>query len=346
MEEFVSKNRYFLNAVVVGLGLALSGDLSAQTSSPGTSGGQVSSPTGNVIDLRNDAAYSIMMSGRSSGPIQLSNLLNSTVQAQDGAFGTVSDVVFDRNGNIQYLLGSYQGQTFPLPLTSTTLSAAGNTLTYNVPIAALQQLAINQQNLPTLQNQAFMQRMQQVFGPTVGNGLATPPGMTTQSGRGQLGTGAASPFGTTTMGGRLTTGAASAVGVPAADLTTGASAFRTPVPAGVNSDNWNWPANATSNVSGTVTGRYSPPPGTLSGGGGIGTGRNGGFRSSIGTTNNPGFGITGQNTTGAGRLGTGTGMTSGINRTTSGAGTNGSGAGTGSGTGTAGSGAAPAGSGS
>jgi hypothetical protein len=80
------------------------------------------------------------------------DLLNFRIQAQDGAFGRVSDIVFDRNGNIQYLLGSFQGQTFALPFTPTSLSGTPNTLTFNVPISTLQQLAIDPQNLPTLQS--------------------------------------------------------------------------------------------------------------------------------------------------------------------------------------------------
>jgi len=134
--------------------------------------------------------------------LQLRDLLNYRIQASDGSFGRVSDVVFDRNGNAMYLLGSYQGQIYPLPFTRSPFSAMNNTLSFNVPISTLQQMAINPQNLPTMSNQAFVSRMQQVFGSSFGATTSTSSYPTTGTSSTTAGattgtTGTTNPFGTT-----------------------------------------------------------------------------------------------------------------------------------------------------
>jgi len=158
----VRRNCLPLRAAIFGLGLLCATQLPAQTTGSG------SSSSGGVVNMPKEVPPQSANSGGTSGQIQLKDLLSYKIQAADGAFGRVSDVVFDRSGNIQYLLGSYQGQTFPLPFMPSAFGATGNTLSYDVPIAQLQQLAINAQQLPSLNNQAFIERMRQVFGDSFG----------------------------------------------------------------------------------------------------------------------------------------------------------------------------------
>src|SRR5262249_17894286 len=127
--------------------------------------------------------------GMNADMLQLRDLLNFKIQAQDGSFGRVSDVVFDRNGNIQYVLGSYRGQVFPLPFNATTLSDNTNALKVNVPISSLQQLSIAPTNLPSMQDAQFVAGMRQLFGQSFGTNSpgsgfqplpsdrSTPPGV-------------------------------------------------------------------------------------------------------------------------------------------------------------------------
>jgi len=97
--------------------------------------------------------------------IQLSRLLGYRVRASDNDFGQVADIVFDRNGRIMYLLGSYEGRLYPLPFMKNMLTQTDRVLNYDVPVATLQNLALNPQDLPSFSNRAFVTRMQEVFGP-------------------------------------------------------------------------------------------------------------------------------------------------------------------------------------
>jgi len=126
--------------------------------------------------------------------IQMRDLLNFRIQAQDGAFGRVSDVVFDRNGNVQFLMGSFQGQTFPLPFSAASFSTTtANTLQFDATIAQMQQLAIDPNNLPSLSDPVFLQGMRDVFGNSFGANASqttsaytpptTDPGQTPVPGR-------------------------------------------------------------------------------------------------------------------------------------------------------------------
>jgi len=281
--------------------------------------------------------------------IQLKDLLNYKIQAQDGSFGRVSDVVFDRNGNIQYLLGSYQGQTFALPYMASEFSGAPNTLTFNQPIATLEQLRVDTNTLPSLQNRAFVDRMRQIFGQSFGtnqNMAAYPPtnnqtgigtgtagtGTGTTTGSGSTGAGGTGSTGTTRSGSAGTGTSGTGTGTTGTG-TTGSNT--TPGRAGQNNDNWNWPANPAGIVPGTGNGRFTTPPGTPRG---RGTGTGTGTRNGTGTgTTGTGTGTSGTGTSGSGTGttgGTGSGGTSG----TSGSGTSGSGTSGSGGSGTTGSG--------
>jgi len=282
-------NSFLTSATVLGLGFALSSDLIAQSSN---SGSETPLPTigtsgsfGNVTDLRNDAAYSRLMSGRNPSVIQLSDLLNYGIQAQDGAFGRVSDIVFDRNGNIQYLLGTYQGQTFPLPLVPNALFWSPNTLNYNVPISTLQQLTINPQDLPSLRDQAFLQRMQQVFGSSLGSNFsAYPPGTTVQGRAGSTGNGTTSTAGSSTIGSGSASGANGMVsGSPIGSATSVGARDATGL-VSTNNRTWNWPTNPTANLANLVNSSVPTQPGTLNGNVGIGTVNNVGSISRSGAT--------------------------------------------------------------
>jgi hypothetical protein len=121
-------NASFFRAAIFGIALTTASQLAAQTQSSGTSEqsktgsttsgtsgstSTTSSASGGVVNMPQDTTPS--RTGTGSGTLQLRDLLNYKIQAQDGAFGRVSDVVFDRNGNIQYLLGSYQGSPIRFP---------------------------------------------------------------------------------------------------------------------------------------------------------------------------------------------------------------------------------------
>src|SRR5262245_30898981 len=107
---------------------AATGTLGAQNQGSATGTIETSGATNTFIDLRGDRAYSRLMAGHAPEIVQLRDLLNFRIQARDGAFGQVTDVVFDSHGNIQYLLGSFQGRVYPLPLTPAALSWSPKTL--------------------------------------------------------------------------------------------------------------------------------------------------------------------------------------------------------------------------
>jgi len=225
----------------------------------------ISPNAGGIVNLSQDVASTQSTTGSNSGLIQMRDLLNYKIQAQDGAFGRVSDIVFDRNGNIQYLLGSYQGQTYPLPFSPSAFSgSSNNTLSYNVPIASLQQLAINPQQLPTLQNQAFTQRMQQVFGAS----FAANSTMTTSS----YPTNPTTTTGTNT--GTGTTGTSGSTNQTTTGTNTGSSTI----------DTWSWPGSTTGSQTAPVllrgprANKEPAPPGVKSfGPAGTGTGTGSGL---------------------------------------------------------------------
>jgi len=162
------RNSLTLSAALIGLGLLTGAQVQAQSTVVGkgeqkTVIGSTAGPVNATLD-RSPAQTD--QSG--TGLLHLKDLLNYKIVAQDGGFGQVHDIVFDRNGQLQYLLGSYDGKVFPLPFVASAMNPSGSTLTYNVPMATLQQMALNPHQLPTLHNQAFVQRMQQVFGPSFG----------------------------------------------------------------------------------------------------------------------------------------------------------------------------------
>jgi len=227
------------------------------TSTAGTTG----TTTGGIINLAQDVPATQSTASANSGLLQMRDLLNFKIQAQDGAFGRVSDIVFDRNGNVQYLLGSYQGQTFPLPFTPSAFSANGNTLSFDVPISSLQQLAINPQSLPSLNNQAFTQRMQQVFGQSFGttNTSGYTPSATAQTstGTGTTGTtGAGTTIGTGTNGSTATAGNINRSGSGSTGTTSGTGTGTTGTKSGTGTaggtgtsqDTWAWPTSANGRV--------------------------------------------------------------------------------------------------
>jgi len=156
------------SAAIVGLGFLAAVPAMAQSTVVGkgdqkTVIGSTAGPVNATLDR------SPMQTDQSgTGLIQMKDLLNYKIVAQDGGFGQVVDVVFDRNGRLQYLLGSYDGRIFPVPFMRSAMNPTGSTLTYNVPMATLEQMALDPHNLPSLNNQAFVLRMQHVFGPSFG----------------------------------------------------------------------------------------------------------------------------------------------------------------------------------
>jgi len=306
----------------------------ANPSSFGTGSG-----TGGIVNLAESAPTTQTSGISNSGLIQMRDLLNFRIQAQDGAFGRVADIVFDRNGNIQYMLGSYQGNTYPLPFSPSMFSGASgtgtanNTLTFNVPISSLQQLAINPQSLPTLQNQAFTQRMQQVFGSAFAS--SANQNVSGYSPSGTSGTGTTSGTGSTSGTGTTSSGTANASGSTSG---TRSSIKLPPGSAGTSTtDTWTWPTSPMPGYGPKLPPGFKGPlpnpytmgrTGTGTGTGtrtGTGTGTNSGVRSNSGNTNNSGVG-----TGGRGINPPPNGRTRGANGT-SGSGTNNSGT-TGSGT--------------
>ena len=294
---------------VVGWSLAVAAPLMAQVPTPPidatptpTAASSTPRATGSIVDLRNTPS---MPTAETRSLLQFSRLLNANIVASDGSFGRVTDVVFDRNGNIQYLLGSNRGQTFVLPYLPSAFSATGNNLTFNVPIANLQQLAIDPQNLPPMQNLAFLTRMRQVFGPTFGTNqfITGNPTAPNQAGTGavpnQAGVNAAPrPLGVNAtplppgiasaptqpgISATPTPGAATTVptigttaGVATPGVTTGtvptAGISTTPGTTVFGNNSWNWPTNATVRTLGTGLPPIRQAPRTTGGGSTSGAG--------------------------------------------------------------------------
>jgi sporulation protein YlmC with PRC-barrel domain len=153
-----------IRTAILGLGLLTTATVQAQSTVTGT--GEKKTVTGSTAGPVNPTLDGPLEPTRPSGIVPMRDLLNYRVMAENGEFGRVSDIVLDRNGRMQYLLVTRQGQTYPMPFMSTAFSNTPNTLTYNVPIATLEQLAIQNNQLPTLTNQQFVDRMRQVFGPS------------------------------------------------------------------------------------------------------------------------------------------------------------------------------------
>jgi len=156
-----------LNAAILGVGLLTATNVQAQGTVTGkgeqkTITGSTAGPVNPIVDSSPITPHT------GSDLIQLRDLLNYQVQSADGAFGRVSDIVFDRNGRVQYLLATHEGRTYPLPFTPSAFTGGEHVLTFPVPATTLQTIAINPQNLPSLQNQVFVNRMQQVFGESFG----------------------------------------------------------------------------------------------------------------------------------------------------------------------------------
>ena len=153
-----------IKMAILGLGLLTAANVQAQTTVTGQ--GEKKTVTGSTAGPVNPTLDGPLQPTKPSGIVPMRDLFNYRVMAQNGEFGRVTDIVLDRNGRMQYLLVTHQGQVYPMPFMSTAFAGDPNTLTFNVPVATLEQLAINPQNLPPLTNQAFVQRMRQVFGPS------------------------------------------------------------------------------------------------------------------------------------------------------------------------------------
>jgi len=258
----------------VGSAGTTTGGATGTTTSGATGTSTDPSSTGGIVNMAPSVSSTSTLANN-SGLIQLRDLMSFRVQAQDGAFGRVSDVVFDRNGNLMYLLGSYQGQTFPLPFTPSALSGTQGTLTYNVPMASLQQLALNPNDLPSLSNQAFLSRMRDVFGSSFGTGSMTTSsyGSTTGPTGATSGTTAGTTSGTfgtsgtqATVQGNLGTTGLRGPGT-GSGTTTGSgtsTGTNTGTATGTGSDTWTWPTMGTTGTRGTTgTGSMpAPPPGS------------------------------------------------------------------------------------
>jgi hypothetical protein len=209
-----------LKAAILGLGLLTAAHVQAQGTASGTGDEKaVRGSTAGPVNPTLDAPLPPATTGVSN-LVHMKDLLGARVQGRDGAFGHVADIVFDRNGRLQYILATRNGQFFPLPFTPTGLSGTTKVLTYDVPLARLQELAIDPRQLPSLNNQAFVQRMQQVFGPTFGTGAmsAYPPGAATSAAAaaadartGVSGSGAPVTSGAGMPGGRRPTGGSAVI---------------------------------------------------------------------------------------------------------------------------------------
>jgi hypothetical protein len=105
--------------------------------------------------------------GTANGSFRLSDLLNSNVQLSDGSvFGQVRDLVFNANGQPEFLLvsdGSNQNQFVSLPLGVGSFDGQG-TLRLEIARELLSQLLVDLNNLPSLADQQFVDRLTNTFG--------------------------------------------------------------------------------------------------------------------------------------------------------------------------------------
>jgi len=164
----MGRNLLPLWGAILGLALSTVGHVHAQSTVVGkgdqkTVIGSTAGPVNAVLDR---SPTQTDQSG--TGPLQLSDLLNYRIVTQDGGFGQIADAVIDHNGRLLYLVGSSEGKIFPLPFTYSALNPSGNTVTYNVSTSTLRQLTLDPHYMPSLNNSAFVLRMQQVFGPSFG----------------------------------------------------------------------------------------------------------------------------------------------------------------------------------
>src|SRR5262249_14964445 len=88
----------------------------------------------------------------------------SNVQLQGvNNFGKVADVVLDNNGGIGYLVVERNNQYALMPWTAANVNYGQRMVTYDVTPQAVQPLFFAQNAWPTITDQQFTTRMQQVF---------------------------------------------------------------------------------------------------------------------------------------------------------------------------------------
>lgn len=95
---------------------------------------------------------------------RVSQILGSTVRLDgNNNFGTVNDIVLDRNGGIAYLVVSNSGRYAMLPWSAGNMNWGNRFVTYNVAPQAIQPLYFERGAWPNIYESGFTNRMRQVF---------------------------------------------------------------------------------------------------------------------------------------------------------------------------------------
>jgi sporulation protein YlmC with PRC-barrel domain len=95
---------------------------------------------------------------------RVSQLIGSNVQLQGAQnYGKVADVVLDNNGGIGYLVVSKGNRYALMPWNAADINYGKRVVSYDVAPQAVQPLFFEQNAWPTISDQQFTNRMQQVF---------------------------------------------------------------------------------------------------------------------------------------------------------------------------------------
>jgi len=173
----VSKN--FMRASVLALGLSAAASLTAQTT---TSSGQTTTSSGQTTTSGTTATSS----GQSTSSATLRDgkaLIGATLSTTGGRYGTVSDLIFDGTGAVQYALVQRQGQLHPVPFSLFQFGSTGDA-TVSVSSASLDAVTVERNALQSLTDPSFGTRLRAAFGSNVGQSYGTSstvPGFSTSA---------------------------------------------------------------------------------------------------------------------------------------------------------------------
>jgi len=95
---------------------------------------------------------------------RVSQILGSAVQLQGGAaYGKVEDIVLNDAGMVEYVLVSNEGRMVMMPWDAASMDFGKRIVTYDVTPQAVQPLSFTPDQLPTIVNTPYTNRVRQVF---------------------------------------------------------------------------------------------------------------------------------------------------------------------------------------
>jgi hypothetical protein len=98
------------------------------------------------------------------GVRRASQILGSTVRLEgNNNFGTVSDIVFDENGTMDYLVVTSSGKYVMLPWSAGNMNFGERFVTYTVTPQAIQPLFFNRGAWPNVYGDPYMAKVRRVF---------------------------------------------------------------------------------------------------------------------------------------------------------------------------------------